>query len=383
MHSDGRAAALEELRGSGVVHSPTVAEVDLGKLIENLDVFRATGAEVMGVVKANAYGHGAVPVARALSEAGVDHFAVATAAEGIELRRAEIPGRILILAAPLPAYLPAYAKHDLDVTVSSAEVARFVADAGTPLRAHVKVDTGMGRIGVSVDDAENVISLLDGASDVEIAGLWTHFATSDAPNLDFAYEQLERFRKVVDRIGGAAEYSHTANSAAALRMPESYEFERSLIRAGIGLYGYTDLEGLAERAGLQPVMRVTSRVTHAKWVEPGTTVSYGRRWEADRRSRILTVGAGYADGYPRLATNRAEVGIGGRRLPVAGTVCMDMFMVDAGDRDDAAPGDEVVLFGDGGPDAADLAAWAETISYEILTRVAPRVPRVYVGAEPS
>lgn len=382
MKADGRAAALEEMGGTGVVQTPTVAEVDLGKLRKNLDVFRAAGAEVMGVVKANAYGHGAVPVARALADAGVEFFAVATVPEGIELRRADIPGRILILAAPLPEYLPAYAKHDLDVTVSSPEVAEFVvseAGRGRPLRAHVKVDTGMGRIGVSVAEAESVVTDLDRSSGVTIAGLWTHFATSDDPDLSFTFEQLERFKRVVDRVGDVAETIHTANSAAALRVPESYGFERSLVRAGIGLYGYTDLDGLAEASGLQPVMRVTSRVTHAKWVEAGTTVSYGRKWKADRRSRILTVGAGYADGYPRLATNRAEVGIGGHRLPVAGTVCMDMFMVNAGGAEGFAPGDAVVLFGDGGPGADELGAWAETISYEILTSVAPRVPRIYMG----
>ncbi len=378
---DGRSSALDVMRRTGLVHTPTVAEVDLSKLLANLDVFRATGAEVMAVVKADGYGHGAVRVAGALSNAGVEHFAVATVPEGVELRQSGLSGRILVFAAPLPEYLGAYARHDLDVTVCSDQTARAVCEAAgddRKLRVHVKVDTGMGRIGVPTDRAEDVIRRLDRAHGVTLAGLWTHFATADEPDLDFTHWQLERFRTLVSTVGDAAENVHAANSAAALRLPQSYAFDRSLIRVGIGLYGYTALDGLAANAGLQAVMRMTSRVTHIKHVERGTTISYGRRWRAERRTRIATVGAGYADGYPRLVTNRANVGIGGARYPVAGTVCMDMFMVDVNDRDDIQPGEEVVLFGDGGPDAFELGAWAETIPYEILTRVAARVPRAYV-----
>lgn len=379
---DGRSSALHVMRRTGLVHTPTVAEVDLSKLLSNLDIFRATGAAVMAVVKAEAYGHGAVRVAGALSDAGVEHFAVATVPEGVQLRRSGLNGRILVFAAPLPEYLGAYARHDLEVTVCSDHTASAVCEAAgddRKLRVHVKVDTGMGRIGVPMDRAEDVIRRLDAAPGVVLAGLWTHFATADEPDLDFTHRQLDHFRRLVDGFGDAAENVHAANSAAALRLPQSYAFDRSLIRVGIGLYGYTALNGLAADAGLRPVMRMTSRVTQLKWVEPDTTISYGRRWRAERRTRIATVGAGYADGYPRLVTNRASVGIGGGRYPVAGTVCMDMFMVDVDDRDDVQPGDEVVLFGDGGPDAFELGTWAETIPYEILTRVAPRVPRAYVN----
>ena len=380
-HQDGRLSALDEMRKTGIVHAPTVAEVDVASLLVNLDVFRATDAEVMAVVKADAYGHGAVRVARVLADAGIRQFAVGTVPEGVELRRAGIAGRILILGAPLPEYLGRYVRHELDVTVPSLGVAEAVREAtgrGRGLRAHVKVDTGMGRIGLLPKEAADVVRLLEGASGVELAGLWTHLATADEPELEYSQRQLELFHGVVREVGDAFETIHAANSAAALRLPESLVFDRPLIRAGIGLYGYTALEGLAQEAGLKPVMRLTSRVTHVKWVEPGTTVSYGRRWRAERRTRIATVNAGYGDGYPRLATNRAKVGIAGEHYPVAGTVCMDMFMVDVGDRTDVAAGDEVVLFGPGGPDAFDLAVCTETIPYEILTRVTRRVPRAYV-----
>jgi alanine racemase len=344
----------------------------------------------MAVVKADAYGHGAVRVARELAGIGIRWFGVATAAEGAALREAGIEGRILVFAAPLPEHLSVYVRYDLELTVTSSEVADAVirlAGGGDRCRVHVKVDTGMGRIGLSRGDAAAVVAGLERGAHVEVAGLWTHLATADAPDLSFAREQLERFAGVVAEIGDAAERIHVANSAAALRIPDALSFERPLARIGIGLYGYTSLEGLAKAHDLRPVMRVTSTVTHVKRVEAGATISYGRTWKAPQPTRIATVGAGYADGYHRLLSNRASVGIRGRRYPVTGTVCMDVFMVDLGPRSEVAVGDEVILFGDGGPDAVEVAGWAETIPYEVLTSVSSRVPRTYapsqLGAAPA
>lgn len=382
---DPERIAAADVREPDEMRTTTWAEVRLDGLIRNLNVFRSAApqAQIMAVVKADAYGHGASRVAKELARNGVERFAVATTAEGVRLRQAGIEARILVFAAPLPENLEIYPAHDLDVTVSSRAVAEAVADAssrGDRFRVHVKVDTGMGRIGIRPDEAERVLSILDDAPGVDIEGLWTHLATADEPDLDFAYEQLARFRDVLVRAGDAADCIHAANSAAALRIPDSFSFDRALIRVGIGLYGYTALEGLAEEAGLEPVMRLTSRVTHVKRVEPGTSVSYGRRWTADRSTRIATIAAGYADGYPRIVSNRAQVGIGGTRYPVVGSVCMDMFMVDVGPDSDVGPGDEVVLFGTGGPDAFELGRLAETIPYEILTSVSARVPRRYTGS---
>lgn len=337
----------------------------------------------MAVVKADAYGHGAARVARALAGAGVRWFGVATVAEGVALREAGIEGRIVVFASPLPEHLGLHARHDLELTVTSSEIADAVirrAGGGDRYRLHVKVDTGMGRIGLPPGDVASVFAGLERASNVEIAGLWTHLATADAHDLSFALEQLERFAAAVREVGDAAERIHVANSAAALRLPDALAFERSLARIGIGLYGYTSVEGLAKAHGLRPVMRLSATVTQVKRVAAGATISYGRTWKAARSTRIATVGAGYADGYHRLLSNRAGVGIGGRRYPVAGTICMDMFMVDVGEGAEVAVGDEVVLFGDGGPDACEVAAWAETIPYEVLTSVSSRVPRTYAAA---
>ena len=361
--------------------APTRAEIRLGALRHNLDVFRrkAPASDVMAVVKADAYGHGATRTALALFEEGVTNFAVATVPEGIRLRKAGLEGRILILAAPLPEYLPLYPEHDLDVTVSSPEIAERMTAAGEgPFRAHVKVDTGMGRIGLAPGDLEQVLIDLERSDNVKIDGLWTHLATADDEDPAFSVEQIERFRQAIAPVQDAARRIHVANSAAALRLPESTDFPRSLMRIGIGLYGYSALAGLAEDASLRPVLRMTSRVTQLKWVDPGTSISYGRRWTASRRTRVATVAAGYADGYPRCLTNRGEVTIGNERFPVVGTVCMDMFMVDVGTTARVALGDEVVLVGPEAPDAFEVAQWAGTIPYEILTSIAARVPRMYV-----
>ncbi len=367
--------------------SPTAAEINLAHLRHNARALtaRAGDADVMGVVKADAYGHGAVRVARALREEGVRHFAVATAAEAVRLRRAGIDEAILVFSAPLPAQLPVYARHALDVTVSSREVAEAViatARAAGPLRVHVKVDTGMGRLGLSPSETPAVVRMLERAPGVTVAGLWTHFATiGDA----FVNEQAARFEAVVRRLGGALPV-HTANSGALLSPPEHFSLTGTeLVRMGVALYGiYGPSAMLSE--DLRPVMRLRTRVTHLKTVAPGTTISYDRTWTAPRRTRIATVGAGYADGYPRRLSNRAEVGLHGRRFPVVGTVCMDMFMVDLGPPDGPAAtvdlGDPVVLFGAGGPSAFEVARWAQTITYEICTGVAARVPRIYHDETP-
>ena len=380
-NSSVNAAAPQPSAGSAHL-TPTVAEIYLERLWSNAEVFRgaAPRSTLMAVVKADAYGHGAVDVARFLSSKGVEWFAVATVAEAVELRHAGIDDRILVFAAPLPEYLPAYAKHDLDLTVSSLDVAQAVAAEAARsgrYRVHVKVDTGMGRIGISPEEIPTAMTLLEHAPHIRIEGLWTHLATADDDHFDFAYRQLERFRDVLSTYGDAAAHIHAATSSAVLRIPESFAFDRAMIRTGIGLYGYSAREGLAEAAGLQPVMRLVSRVTHTKWVDEGTSISYDRRWRADRRTRIATIGAGYADGYPRLLTNRGEVAIRGKRYPVAGTICMDMVMVDVGSDIDIDIGDEAVLIGEGAPDAFEVADRAGTIPYEILTGVTKRVVRVY------
>lgn len=342
----------------------------------------------MGVVKADAYGHGAVPVARALQEEGIRRFAVANLPEALELREAGFEEPIQVFAAPLADYLPAYAAHDLGVTVSSPAVAEAVirtAQEGESLRVHVKVDTGMGRVGVSPTEAAAVVERLADARGVHLDGLWTHLSSADEEDLSFTHRQLDRFDAVVDAVGHHAAHVHVANSAGLLALPRrTTRYRHPIVRIGLALYGLAPRPGMPGTEDLLPVLGLSSLVTHVKTVEPGTPVSYGRTWHADRTTRIATVGAGYADGYPRLVSNRAVVGINGRRYPVVGAVCMDMFMVDLGPPASTSVGSpveagtEVVLFGAGGPSTDEVAAWAETITYEICTGVGPRVPRQYL-----
>mgnify|MGYP006278201089 CR=1 FL=1 len=374
---------------------PVTATVDLAALRHNVRVLqaRAQGADLMAIVKADGYGHGAVPVTRVLRDEGVRHFAVARPAEGVQLREEGVSGRILVLGAPLPDRLSVYSEHDLDLTVSSPDVAAAACEHGSrdqPLRAHVKVDTGMGRIGLPIDEAPDVVAQLADAPGVRLAGIWTHFATADEPESDFARTQLDRFETVLDEVGGdpsvSPEHIHAANTGALLTLgSRAHAHSAPLVRTGIALYGLTASRALGDRIDLTPVMRLRARVTHLKTVPPNTPISYGATWRAPRPARIATLGVGYGDGYPRLCSGRASVRIGGTERPVVGTICMDMCMVDLGPPDAPAAqrvtvGDEATLFGTDTPTLYDVADWAETIPYEICCGLSPRVPRRYVDA---
>jgi len=372
---------------------PVTATVDLSALRHNVRVLqdRADGANLMAIVKADAYGHGAIPVARTLREEGVRHFAVARPAEGVRLREAGFSERILVLGAPIREQLSVYTAHDLDVTISSPEVATAACTHGTasqPIRAHVKIDTGMGRIGLAPEEATDVIPRLSEASGVTLAGIWTHFATADQPESPFAQTQLDRFEAVLSDVDLPQPFTghvHTANTGALLTIgARAQTFSAPLVRTGIALYGLAASPELHARIDLRPAMTLSARVTHLKTVSPGTPISYGARWRAPRRTRIATLGVGYGDGYPRLCSGRASVRIAGKERPIVGTICMDMCMVDLGPPDQSPAahvevGDEATMFGPSGPTLYDVADWAETIPYEICCGLSPRVPREYVG----
>ncbi|PSQ96990.1 MAG: alanine racemase [Bacteroidetes bacterium SW_9_63_38] len=374
---------------------PVTATVDLAALRHNVRALqaRAQGADLMAIVKADGYGHGALPVTRVLHDEGVRYFAVARPAEGVRLRKNGVADRILILGAPFPNDLSVYAKHDLDLTISSADTAAAACEHGPwvqPLRVHVKVDTGMGRIGLPLDEAPVVIRRLSGAPGIHLAGVWTHFATADEPESDFAQTQLDRFEAVLDELGAdpsvSPDHIHAANTGALLTLgSRAHRHSAPLVRTGIALYGLTASRPLGDRIDLTPVMRLRARVTHLKTVPPDTPISYGATWRAPRPARIATLGVGYGDGYPRLCSGRASVRIGGTERPIVGTVCMDMCMVDLGPPDAPAAqrvevGDEATLFGAAPPTLYDVADWAETIPYEICCSLSPRVPRRYVDA---
>lgn len=377
-------SASSPVRDTGT--SPVCAVIHLEHLRHNVRILqkRAGRAKIMGVVKADAYGHGAVRVAEVLHEEGVRHLAVARIPEAVELRSAGVTDPILVLGAPLPHDLPAYAAHSLDVTVSSRDIAEAVMAAASerdPYRVHVKVDTGMGRIGMTPAEALPVVRQLRRVKGIDLVSLWTHFATAGRPNGDFAKTQLDRFKQIVSEVGDAALCVHAANSRALLDWEASFRpFDPAMVRLGISLYGLARQPDRTGPSDFRPVMQMTARVVHLKTVAPGTSVSYGRRWHAARRTRIATLAAGYGDGYLRRLSNRAEVGLRERRVPVVGTICMDMLMVDVGPVDggpEVAVGDTAVLFGPGGPSALEVAAWADTIPYEVCCRVADRVPRIY------
>ena len=365
--------------------APLRAEVSLGALAHNArQVLALAGpAEVMAAVKANAYGHGAATVAHVLAAAGVTRFSVANVLEGVALRQAGLHAPILVMGAALPDALSTYARHDLAVTVTSAEGVDAVlaaAQAGLALTVHVKADTGMHRLGLDPDEAVAALRRLGAAESVSVAGLWTHFANVAGP---FTDEQVARFDALVARLGqeGVAvpPLRHLANTGGLLATPASVR-GRQVVRVGGALYGLVSDRMLAGVADLRPVMRLVGRVVQVKTVAAGETVSYGRTWRTTAPTRVATVGAGYGDGVPRSLSNRGRVGVAGRLVPIAGRVCMDMLMLDLGPPDGCRVrvGDDAVIFGPGGPSALDLADAAGTIAYDLTCRLTSRVPRVAV-----
>ena len=372
---------------------PTEARVDLGAIARNLGRIRAvvgTDCGVYAVIKADGYGHGAVQVARTLEAAGARAFAVSLVEEGLELRRSGIVAGVLVLGA---VYGEAHAealRHDLTPVVGDLETVERFALAARRIRhdivrIHVKVDTGMSRLGVPAGELEAFLDGVASFPEVEIVGLATHLASADGPEAAPTLEQLRRFEEVraaVARRGISVRRLHVANSAGLMRFPES---RYDAVRPGLALYGHAPVPEVAV-PGIEPALEWTTRLVALHEVAAGTGVSYGGTFRARRRSRIATLPLGYADGYPRATSNRAEVLVAGRLAPVVGNVCMDMFMVDVTDIPEAAVGAEVVLVGRRpGPrgaveiTASDLARHAGTLHYEILTGISKRVPRVYVG----
>ena len=366
------------------------AEIDLTALRENYEYIRRTvGGPVCAVVKADAYGHGDNVIARVLQEAGAAGFAVSSLGEGRHLRRGGITTPILILGYADPTYAAVLAANDLITTCYSTEYAQALSaaavKAGVKVKVHLKIDTGMGRIGFAVrsgfDETIHELEALYTLPGLDICGVFQHFAVADSNTpADTAYtdEQHALFARVVARLqadGFATGTVHCANSAAQLRHPE---WRHDMTRAGIILYGLDPSDDVRFPA-LQPVMSLKCVVTFVKDLQPGQSVSYGRTFTAERPMRVATVCVGYADGYPRrLSGGLGVMNIHGHAAPVVGRVCMDQTMLDVTDIPDVKMGDEVTVFGPGGGDTADtIAAKAQTINYEIVCGLARRVPRVY------
>ncbi|GAB4256591.1 alanine racemase [Deferrisoma sp.] len=368
---------------------PTEARIDLGAVVHNVRALGAltpAGTAFMAVVKADAYGHGAVPVARAARDAGASWFGVALLEEALELRGAGLSEPVLVLGAVPASAAPAAVGAGVRLALFDPDLARALDAAargrGRPARVHLKIDTGMGRVGVRPEDLPAFLDLLGTLPGVEVEGVFTHFATADETDLSFARNQLERFHRCLELLshrGVRPRIRHAANTAGILALPESH---LDLVRAGIGLYGIYPSDEVVRSADLRPVLRWTTRIAHLKDVPPGTPLSYGRTHVTPGPRRIATLPVGYGDGYPRLLSNRGAVLVRGRRAPVVGRVCMDMILVDVTEVPGAEPGDEVVLLGRQGEEeipADELARLTGTIPYEITCNVGKRVPRRLEG----
>ncbi|MEO7422505.1 MAG: alanine racemase [Ornithinibacter sp.] len=378
--------------GSGPVGASAWVTVDLDAIRDNVAELdrRAGNAQVMAVVKADGYGHGLVPSARAALAGGATWLGVAQLAEALRLRAAGITAPILTWLFVPGADVAAAIDVGVDVTVGSAwtldAVRAAAAERGRPVRVQVKVDTGLGRGGVLEDWSQMVAALAAAQADgaVEVTGVWSHFAWADAPDHPTVRAQQERFRDACDeleRAGIRPPLRHLANSAATLTNPSAH-FD--LVRPGIAVYGVSPVPDLGGPAdfGLREAMRVTARLSLVKAARAGQGVSYGHEYVTASDTVLGLVPMGYADGLPRSAGGRGPVAVGGRALTVAGRICMDQFVLDLGDGYAGGAGDEVTILGraaDGEPSAEDWARAAGTISYEIVTRMGPRLPRVLVG----
>jgi alanine racemase len=346
-------------------------------------------AALLAVVKANGYGHGAVPVARAVLEAGATWLGVARVEEGEQLREVGITARIMLLSEPAPRAADRVVAADLTPVVYTEAgidaLAKAVAESGRaePFEVHLKVDTGMHRVGCTPDDALALARVIAARSELTFAGVCTHLAVADEPDNAYTGEQLAAFDQVLnalEAVGLRPPLAHAANSAGLLVSPAAHY---DLVRVGIACYGLPPSPALADREpALRPALSLRARVTFVKTLPEGARVSYGLQSAVKAPGRIATVPAGYADGVPRgLGLAGGEVLVGGHRRPIVGVITMDQLLVDLGDVA-AAAGDEVVLIGRQGDDEITATEWGErlgTISYEIVTGIGARVPRTYTG----
>ena len=371
---------------------PTWAEVNLGAIRHNLGALRglvAPGIKVLGVVKTDAYGHGMVPVARALESAGVDMLGIVMVEEGVALRSAGISAPILMMGS-LPAdEIANLVAHDLVATVNDAataeEIDREARRAAKVVPVHLKVDTGMNRLGVRAEEAVGVAEAVAGLKHLRLDGVYTHFACAEMPDRTVTEEQQRRFAEVLRALGERnlrPRLVHAANTAAMVTAPESH-FD--MVRPGLGLYGILPCEEAPKAVRLKPALALRSRVAHLKRVPRGEGVSYGHTWRARRDSVVGLLPVGYGDGYPRALSNKGQVRAGegpqAPLCPVVGHICMDATMVDLTDVPAPRVGLEATLIEADAQSPIDVAAvarLADTIPYEILTGLTCRVPRVYV-----
>jgi alanine racemase len=370
---------------------PTHCQIDLAALRWNFEQVRSVvgpGIKILSVVKADAYGHGAREVAAALTEAGSDGFGVATLEEGIELREAGIHSPILVLTAVYAEQLEEFFRRDLTPAVSDVVTMRDLDELTRPhgrmLKIHLKVDTGMGRLGLLHSEIDSWLPEIVKLEALHLGGLFSQLSHAEDAAGDYTQTQVENFTGVIGRLRTAGfnpPLIHLANSAGIIGVPSAH---CTIVRPGLMLYGLYPAPEMARRVELRPVLSWKTRILQLKELPADSSIGYGRTFLTKRKSSIATLPVGYADGYHRLLSNRGAALVGGERAPVVGRISMDLTMIDVTDIRGVSQGDEVVLLGKQGDEtisADEMAGWAETISYEILTSINARVPRVYLNIQ--
>jgi len=373
---------------------PTKVIIDLGKLKHNIKTLKSIinkDTSMMAIVKANAYGHGLLQISKGVAESGVEWLGVALPEEGMELRKSGLSIPILVLGDVSKEQCEISVENDLTQAVPSLITAYHLNEialrTGKKARVHIKLDTGMGRIGFyKISDLKNAVKEMKKMEGLSIEGVFTHLATADEEDSKYTIEQINRMEnmlKVISGCGIQVKWVHVSNSAGILMYPQA---QYNMVRCGISMYGYYPSNYVREKVKvcLEPILQWETRILFIKSLEAGSSVSYGRSFIASSTRKVATLPVGYADGYNRLLGNRASVLIHGKRAPVIGRICMDQMMVDITDIPDADIGDQAVLLGEQGKEkitADELADLCGTISYEILTSISDRVPRFYVETE--
>lgn len=366
----------------------TYAAIDFDAIAHNVTVLKDyLGPKVVlyAVVKANAYGHGMIPVTRALLESGITHLAVGRVPEGVELRQAGVKAPIMVMGYALPAEAETAVSYDLITTPNTTEGAQVLSDRACALGktaiVHVKVDSGMGRYGLLPEEALPFLDQVVALPGLELEGLYTHFAVADEADKTYTRQQFAVFMDVLQAVqaaGHTIRIRHAANSAATLDLPEMH---LDAVRVGLALYGLYPSEDVSRTVPLQPALSLKSHVARLRTLPSGSSVSYGRAYTTSCPTPIALVPVGYGDGYHRILSNRGYVLIRGQRAPIVGRVCMDLFSVDVSAIEGVSQDDEVVLIGGqngGSVSAEEVSALAGTINYEVLTNLSARIPRLYL-----
>jgi len=367
----------------------TWAEIDLSAVTHNVQEIRGRvgpDVQIMAVVKANAYGHGAVEVAKAVLAGGANQLGVASADEGLQLRYAGVKAPILVLFPISPGEVSTVMRAGLMVTLYDLSLARAVSDAaakgGTPILVHLKVDTGMGRQGLLPEEVVDFVKKLNSMPNLLLQGIFTHLASADAKDKSYTLFQIKRFSEVLAALKKnslTVPLMHVANSAAICDYPEIFY---NMVRPGLAIYGLYPSSEVSRAINLRPAMTLKSRIIRLKTMPAGSSISYGCTYRTKKEARIATVAIGYGDGYSRSHSNKGTMLVRGQRAPVVGRVCMDTCMIDVTPISEVQLGDEVVIIGAQGQETItveEVAASIGTINYEVVTAVSARVPRVYTN----